>query len=247
MRSTYIFEIEDPFPLDLCTKKLPDLTNNNSTKISSAASSSSKAIWSPASSCEEENEQKNSLHCQSCQRSFSSPTKLEVHLRKVHTSATHPQLHSPKSSSRKERIFKVRTYYYIEHEFQEKKISKSDLDTTFWIFPHSQDAPKYPSIHTMQMQGQTREIYSKICVHLGRISCHDFPLPPPIKQPLHSHSSSVFLRARVFIICQWHATIFPTEALCMKKQWFPRFLWFFFCKFSFTTQNTGTIVKYIAL
>lgn len=111
MRSTYIFEIEDPFPLDLCTKKLPDLTNNNSTKISSAASSSSKAIWSPASSCEEENEQKNSLHCQSCQRSFSSPTKLEVHLRKVHTSATHPQLHSPKSSSRKERIFKVCTYY----------------------------------------------------------------------------------------------------------------------------------------
>merc|ERR1711953_466025 len=37
---------EDPFPLDLCTKKLPDLTNNNSTKITSAASSSSKAIWS---------------------------------------------------------------------------------------------------------------------------------------------------------------------------------------------------------
>ena len=95
---------EDPFPLDLCTKKSPDLTNNN-TKIRTGAGTSSKTgIWSPASSCEEENEQRNTLHCQSCQRSFSSPTKLEVHLRKVHTT---PNNHSPKNSSRKERIFKV--------------------------------------------------------------------------------------------------------------------------------------------
>ena len=106
--------LEDPYPLDLCTTKKsePDVTNNNNTTLSKAASSS-KAIWSPASSCEEENEQKNTLHCQSCQRSFSSPTKLEVHLRKVHT--TPNSIHSPKHSTRKERIFKV-----ILHSFSVK-------------------------------------------------------------------------------------------------------------------------------
>ena len=27
-------------------------------------------------------------------------------------------------------------YTFLEHRFQEKKISKSEFDTTFWIFPH---------------------------------------------------------------------------------------------------------------
>jgi len=97
-------------PLDLCTtKKSVVLTNNNSydgtqllqASTASSSSGSNKAIWSPASSCEEEN--RNQLSCTACQRSFGSPTKLELHLRKVHP----PSHHSVSGgSSRKERIFK---------------------------------------------------------------------------------------------------------------------------------------------
>ena len=104
------FPAEDTIsrPLDLCTtKKSVVLTNNNSydgTQLlqASTASSSSKAIWSPASSCEEEN--RNQLSCTACQRSFGSPTKLELHLRKVHPTSHHSVVGG---SSRKERIFKV--------------------------------------------------------------------------------------------------------------------------------------------
>jgi len=97
-------------PLDLCTtKKSVVLTNNNSydgtqllqASTASSSSSSSKAIWSPASSCEEEN--RNQLSCTACQRSFGSPTKLELHLRKVHPTSHHSV---GGGSSRKERIFK---------------------------------------------------------------------------------------------------------------------------------------------
>ena len=78
------------------------INNNNKTN---------KTIWSPASSCEEENEMKasgNGLACHTCQRHFGSPTKLELHYRKVHN---HPASSSEPSAaskaSRKERVFKV--------------------------------------------------------------------------------------------------------------------------------------------
>jgi hypothetical protein len=111
-------------PLDLCTKKSPFsflLTNNNSYCTSNSnKTSSSKSIWSPASSCEEENEQRSlrldsptsdGLYCQTCQRQFTSPTKLEVHCRKVHHlggGGGGTKIPSPSSGGRKERIFKVR-------------------------------------------------------------------------------------------------------------------------------------------
>jgi len=107
-----IIKTEDTIsrPLDLCTtKKSVVLTNNNSydgtqlLQASTASSSSSKAIWSPASSCEEENH-RNQLNCTACQRSFGSPTKLELHLRKVHPSSHHSVVGG--GSSRKERLFK---------------------------------------------------------------------------------------------------------------------------------------------
>lgn len=110
--------IENPssHPLDLCTKKdasnVKLLTNNNTKLVSTsmAASSSAKAIWSPASSCEEEN--RNQVSCTACQRTFASPTKLELHLRKFHTNSTSSNKPSNNhttlsSSSRRERIFKV--------------------------------------------------------------------------------------------------------------------------------------------
>lgn len=83
----------------MCTTKKQSvvLTNNNV----SYKSGNTKAIWSPASSCEEEN--RHQLSCHACQRSFASPTKLELHLKKVH-----PQPNSAKpSATRKERLFKV--------------------------------------------------------------------------------------------------------------------------------------------
>ena len=109
-------------PLDLCTtKKSVVLTNNNSydgtqllqaSTASSSSGGSNKAIWSPASSCEEEN--RNQLSCTACQRSFGSPTKLELHLRKVHP----PSHHSVSGgSSRKERIFKVCIHYVSKLTF----------------------------------------------------------------------------------------------------------------------------------
>ena len=107
--------------LDLCTKtkKSVVLTNNNSYEPgsqllqaqSTALASSSKAIWSPASSCEEEN--RNQLSCAACHRSFGSPTKLELHLRKVHPASSPHHHHSAVnvshhgSTHRKERLFKV--------------------------------------------------------------------------------------------------------------------------------------------
>ena len=107
-------------PLDLCTtKKSVVLTNNNSydgtqlLQASTASSSSSKAIWSPASSCEEENH-RNQLNCTACQRSFGSPTKLELHLRKVHPTSHHSV---GGGSSRKERIFKVYTLNDVQLNF----------------------------------------------------------------------------------------------------------------------------------
>ena len=96
-------------PLDLCTTKKQSvvLTNNNSYEdtqlLQASTASSSKAIWSPASSCEEENRNQQ-LCCTACHRSFSSPTKLELHLRKVH--APHHSV-VVGGSSRKERVFKV--------------------------------------------------------------------------------------------------------------------------------------------
>lgn len=109
-------------PLDLCTKtkKSVVLTNNNSYEPgsqllqaqSTALASSSKAIWSPASSCEEEN--RNQLSCAACHRSFGSPTKLELHLRKFHPASSPHQHHHHSavnvshhgSTHRKERLFK---------------------------------------------------------------------------------------------------------------------------------------------
>ena len=103
------------------TKKSVVLTNNNSYEPgsqllqaqSTALASSSKAIWSPASSCEEEN--RNQLSCAACHRSFGSPTKLELHLRKVHPASSPHQHHHHSavnvshhgSTHRKERLFKV--------------------------------------------------------------------------------------------------------------------------------------------
>ena len=88
--------------LDLCTTNKM-INNNNKTN---------KTIWSPASSCEEENEMKmasgNGLACHTCQRHFGSPTKLELHYRKVHNhpaSSSEPSVAS--KASRKERVFKV--------------------------------------------------------------------------------------------------------------------------------------------
>ena len=90
------------FILDLCTTNKM-INNNNKTN---------KTIWSPASSCEEENEMKmasgNGLACHTCQRHFGSPTKLELHYRKVHNhpaSSSEPSVAS--KASRKERVFKV--------------------------------------------------------------------------------------------------------------------------------------------
>ena len=103
---------EEPHPLDLCTTNKMMVNNNNKTSV--------KTIWSPASSCEEENEMRASsgngnnqaLVCHTCHRQFGSPIKLELHYRKVHH-ITHQTLASDSSSpgsksSRKERIFKVK-------------------------------------------------------------------------------------------------------------------------------------------
>ena len=111
-------DIEEPHPLDLCTTNKMMVNNNNKTNV--------KTIWSPASSCEEENEMRsassgnglNPLVCHTCHRQFGSPTKLELHYRKVHhlTHQTLPSDSSPpgSKSSRKERIFKVkRPSHYI--------------------------------------------------------------------------------------------------------------------------------------
>ena len=118
------FPAEDTIsrPLDLCTtKKSVVLTNNNSydgtqllqaSTASSSSGGSNKAIWSPASSCEEEN--RNQLSCTACQRSFGSPTKLELHLRKVHPTSHHSV---GGGSSRKERIFKVYTLNDVQLNF----------------------------------------------------------------------------------------------------------------------------------
>ena len=138
---------EEPHPLDLCTTNTNKMLVNNNNKTSVKTS-----IWSPASSCEEENEMResgngnNPLVCHTCHRQFGSPTKLELHYRKVHH-ITHQTLASDSSSpgsksSRKERIFKVKllflygffrqqysytsfiwwwhakTFLYGQHEFQ---------------------------------------------------------------------------------------------------------------------------------
>lgn len=105
--------ISEPHPLDLCTKRSLMMTNNN--RYPGSTKPSAKGIWSPASSCEEENEQKSSfsdgsLSCDTCQRRFVSPTKLEVHCRKVHPqepSNLQQQPFKPQAPLRKERVFKV--------------------------------------------------------------------------------------------------------------------------------------------
>ena len=107
---------EEPHPLDLCTTNTNKMLVNNNNKTSVKTS-----IWSPASSCEEENEMResgngnNPLVCHTCHRQFGSPTKLELHYRKVHH-ITHQTLASDSSSpgsksSRKERIFKVKLLF----------------------------------------------------------------------------------------------------------------------------------------
>ncbi len=163
-------------PLDLCTKRSNPfglaLTNNNiasfcsqvegmqkehqksrhSRNSNTNVNGHNKTIWSPASSCEEENEQKltttlgllaaasrasaaaaahgmtpsgSTLSCPTCQRKFLSPSKLQVHCKKVHgslggpgdedesvksssaTSSTTATTTSTSTSGRRERIFKV--------------------------------------------------------------------------------------------------------------------------------------------
>ena len=123
-------------PLDLCTKRpTPSLLINNNlhnsleTKLRPASrTASTKAIWSPASSCEEENRHQE-LTCFACQRSFNSPTKLELHLRKVHSpnSSTSGILTGSGSkigttttpsvtSTRRERIFKVSHFFLFSRK-----------------------------------------------------------------------------------------------------------------------------------
>ena len=106
---------DEPHPLDLCTTNKM-MNNNNKTN---------KAIWSPASSCEEENEMKAvvggatngfGLACQTCHRQFGSPTKLEIHCRKVHHQpqalASETTTTSTKAN-RRERVFKVTGNDYL--------------------------------------------------------------------------------------------------------------------------------------
>ena len=166
-----------------------------------------------------------------------------LNLRYIFAKSTH-QLPTRNYILPRARLAKNAFSRYV-HITREKKIWKSELDTTFWIFPYSQDIRLY--IPCKCKDRQEKYIARYACIYLGRISCHDFPLPPPIKQPLHSHSSSGFLRARVFIICQWHATIFSNGSTLHEKAMISKISMIFLLQIQFYTQNTGTIVKYIAL